>query len=96
MSNITRMELQESIKALQTKGWSTRRIVRELGLNRRTVARYAADSKCTTPQIGKQGTESLCEAYREEIRKWYEGGLSVERIRRDLWESHGFGARITA
>lgn len=84
MSNITKVEIQQSISALKTKGWSERRIARELGLHRGTVKRYCAASKCTNPQTGKQGPPSLCEAHRERIGKWYEEGLSVERIHRDL------------
>ena len=34
------MDLQQSILALSERGWSQRRIARELGLNRETVARY--------------------------------------------------------
>jgi DNA-binding NarL/FixJ family response regulator len=34
------MELQQSILALSERGWSQRRIARELGINRETVARY--------------------------------------------------------
>lgn len=53
MANILKMELQQSIKALKAKGWKHRRIARELGLDPRTVARYAEDSKCTNAQTGK-------------------------------------------
>jgi transposase len=42
MSNVLKMELQESIKVLHRKGWSHRRIASELGVNRRTVKRYDA------------------------------------------------------
>ncbi len=90
MSNIVKMEVQETIRALKRQGWSDHRISRELGVNRRTVKRYGADSKCTNPQTGKKGPASTCEAYRERITKWYEDGLSIERIHRDLSLEHGF------
>lgn len=49
MSNVLKMPLQNSIRNLAAHGWSVRRIARELGVNRRTVARcLRADTKCTT------------------------------------------------
>ena len=46
MSNVLKMSHQEAVRSLHEKGWSDRRIARELGINRRTVSRYG--SKCTT------------------------------------------------
>jgi transposase len=50
MSNILEVPQQQAIQALNAKGWSIRRIARTLGVNRRTVKRYAgaAAPKCTT------------------------------------------------
>lgn len=90
MSNIIKMELQQSIRTLKAQGWSDHRISRELGVNRRTVKRYCADSKCTNPQPGKKGPVSSCEPYREPIKEWFDSGLSIERIHHDLCLSHGF------
>ena len=42
MSNILEVPQQQAIQALIGKGWSARRIARALGINRRTVKRYAA------------------------------------------------------
>jgi len=50
MSNVLKVSHQETIRSLHEKGWSERRIARELGINRRTVRRYA--SKCTIPPTG--------------------------------------------
>jgi transposase len=47
MSNVLPVSEQATIESLYKKGWSLRRIAGELGLNRRTVKRYAA--KCTRP-----------------------------------------------
>lgn len=56
MSNVLKVSEQETIRGLYERGWSQRRIAAELGLNRRTVSRYAA--KCArqvTP-----GSEAKC------------------------------------
>jgi transposase len=46
MSNVLKVNQQELIRTLKERGWSERKIAQELGLNRRTVRRYAA--KCTS------------------------------------------------
>jgi transcriptional regulator with XRE-family HTH domain len=40
MANALRMALIEAILSLRQRGWSRRRIARELGIDRETVARY--------------------------------------------------------
>ena len=50
MSNVLKVSHQETIRSLHEKGWSDRRIARELGINRRTVTRYGA--KCTILHTG--------------------------------------------
>jgi len=64
MANITKVEIQQSIQILKSKGWSERRIAREMGVPRDTVKRYGVDSKCTNPQTGKSGPVSHCEEHR--------------------------------
>lgn len=63
MSNVLKVNHQEAIRSLQQKGWSQRRIARELGLHRRTVSHYVErGSKCTsisTPGSG-DGADSKC------------------------------------
>jgi transposase len=63
MSNVLKVSHQEAIRSLHEKGWTQRRIARELGLHRRTVGRYIeAGSKCTTissPGSG-EGGQSKC------------------------------------
>ena len=83
-------EVQQSIKVLKSKGWSDHRIARELGINRRTVKRYASDSKCTNLHTGKKGPASQCEPHRDRIKEGYQSGLSIERIHQDLKTVHGF------
>ena len=53
--NQLKVSTQQSIIALIARGWSQRRIARELGLNRETVARYvklAAANPATNPALG--------------------------------------------
>ena len=50
MANILKVPHQQTIQSLIANGWSVRRIARTLGINRRTVTRYASQTapKCTT------------------------------------------------
>ena len=59
MSNVLKVSHQEAIRGLHQKGWSQRRIARELGIHRQTVNRYSeGDSKCTSISIPGFGEES--------------------------------------
>src|SRR5258708_2172380 len=40
MSNVLKVSLQSTIYSLHDRGWSRRRIARELDINRETVGRY--------------------------------------------------------
>lgn len=106
MSNILEVPQQQAIQALVAKGWSIRRIARTLGVNRRTVKRYAADApKCATQVIAGPaapatskcttqviaGSRSLCADFREVIEPMLALGLSAQRIYQDLVTGHGFG-----
>ena len=104
MSNVLKVNHQETIRSLNEKGWSERRIARELGINRRTVNRYgskctiptpgsveAAEPKCTIPTAGKsRGRQSQCEPFAQSIGAKVEVGLSGQRIYQDLVEEIGF------
>jgi len=51
--NQLKVKEQQAIKALHERGWSKRKIARELGLDRVTVRRYiAAAAKSPTPHTG--------------------------------------------
>ena len=54
MGNYLEVNMQETINTLHAKGWSKRRIAKELDINRRTVGRYIknTDSKCTIVTTG--------------------------------------------
>jgi len=60
MANYLKVSMQETIKSLHEKGWSKRRIARELGINRRTVSQYISreDSKCTISTTGFSAQDS--------------------------------------
>jgi transposase len=97
MSNILEVSMIETIRELGRRGWSIRRIARELEVNRRTVGKYLAqdstcaisttgssgdsDSKCTIPTAGRQ---SLCVVHDEFIQERLKFGLSAQRIFQDL------------
>ncbi len=69
MANVIGMTQKRAITGLWELKWSHRRIAKELGLNRRTVARYieeheleqqvsaGADSKCTISPAGNEGSK---------------------------------------
>jgi transposase len=54
MSNVLKVSLQTTIYSLAQRGWSQRRIAKELGINRETVGRYLRLSK---PAISITGFE---------------------------------------
>jgi predicted transcriptional regulator len=54
MSNVLKVSLQTTIYSLAQRGWSQRRIAKELGINRETVGRYLPLSK---PAISTTGFE---------------------------------------
>jgi transposase len=67
MANYLQDSMKETIRTLDKKGWSRRRIARELGINRRTVGKYIASkaSNCTISTAGagidsKEVTNSKC------------------------------------
>ena len=58
MSNVLKVSLQETICTLDGRGWSRRRIARELGIDRETVGRYLLLAK---PAISTPGSEEASE-----------------------------------
>jgi predicted transcriptional regulator len=59
MSNSLKVSLQTTIYSLSDRGWSRRRIARELGIDRETVGRYLRLAK---PAISTTGSEEAGEA----------------------------------
>src|SRR5581483_2744299 len=56
MSNYLKMAAIHSILALHQQGWSQRRIARELGLDRETVARHIRQANSSKPAIAPTGS----------------------------------------
>src|SRR5580704_13799419 len=91
MSNVLKVSLLAAIYSLHDKGWSRRRIARELGLNRETVGRYLRLAKPAISTTGAvAGRKSQCEPLAEAILAKVEVGLSARRIYQDLVEENGF------
>jgi hypothetical protein len=57
MANLLRMALIETIFTLHLRGWSQRRIARELGIHRETVARHLLEPPPSKPAIAPSGSE---------------------------------------
>ena len=106
MANQLKMAQIHSILTLHARGWSYRRIGRELGVHRETVKRYVELSKAAAcdgsaltdpptqnrpnPPAGYSGPASKCEPFREQITQALDKGLSKQRIWQDLKTEHGF------
>jgi len=94
MANTLRMAQIHTIIELWGQGWSFRRIARQLGLHRETVARYVRleqqGREGPKPAIPTAGRGSLCEPYRELIQTGLAKGLSAQRIHQDLVAEEGF------
>lgn len=66
--NQLKMDLQKTISALSSSGWSQRRIARELGIDRETVARYrrlARQAQEPKPAIAPTGSGAVTPALGE-------------------------------
>jgi transposase len=106
MANQLKMAMMQAIITLLERGWSYRRIARELGIHRETVARYDRE-RSAKPAISTPGSESAelihglpvshpagrlsaCEPYAEIVRSKLEVGLTAQRIFQDLRTDTGF------
>jgi transposase len=102
MSNLLKMAVSETIRTLNRRGWSQRRIADELGINRETVARHlrradppskpanAPPGSTADPHPRGSGRASGCEPWRDVVRAKCDRGLTAQRIYQDLVADHGF------
>ena len=100
MGNYLKMADKQRILALLELGWSYRRIERETGVRRETIARHdprrnSNAAKVPTGFLAKParvptGSVSACEPYREIIEAAVRQGLSAQRIWQDLQENTSF------
>ena len=68
MANLLPVPEQFQILSLHQKGFSNRRIAREIGVNRRSVARYIqGPSTCTSSNISSTGSEPISLAVEEPV-----------------------------
>jgi len=105
MGNHLQMASQQHIRALLELNWSYRRIGRELGIRRETVARYddrpgRGDSKPDNLIAGSEGQnrpnliagpQPMAGPYDEYIRKRLAKGLTAQRIWQDLRAEYDYG-----
>jgi transposase len=96
VANHLKMADRQRIHALLELGWSHRRIAREAGVDRETVARYAraGRSNAANPIVGENpstsGPTSPAATYDAFIRGGVKAGLSAQRIWQDLVEQYGY------
>ena len=109
MANELKMAKVQSILTLHERGWSNRRIAKELGIHRDTVGRHvrlarkdaspgdSGNSKPAKapPGSGRQssGCRSECAAFRQIIEAKLDQGLTAKRIHQDLVAEHGFASK---
>jgi len=95
MGNYLKMAFKQQIKALLALNWSYRRIERETGVHRETIARYAkeGDSKpAKVPAGSEPGFSSKSQAlpYHDFILAGIEKELTAQRIYEDLVSDWGY------
>ncbi len=104
MGNHLKMADKQRILALLELGWSYRRIQRETGVHRDTVAGYdpkrspkpakvstgSISETASKPSTPSTGSMSACEPYRHDIENSLGRGLTAQRIWQDLREEYGF------
>ncbi len=73
-----------TVKTLHEKGYSQRAISRELGISRKTVKKYLDKIKSEGVKVPKIEKEKVLNQYHEDIKSWYQQGLSGVLIQEKL------------
>jgi transposase len=89
MGNYLKMTDKRRVLALLELGWTYRRIQRETGVRRETIARYDPRRQAKTANLSAgsnaaHGSPGLAEPYREQIEAGLRQGLTAQRIWQDL------------
>jgi transposase len=100
MGNYLEMADKRRVEALLELGWSYRRVQRETGVDRKTVARYDPGRQPKSARVStgpaanaarvSTGSVSACEPYRQIIEAAAAKGLSAQRIWQDLTADYHF------
>jgi transposase len=88
---VVTLEQWQKIRHLGALAWSARRIARELGLNRRTVARALAQE--APPRYERAGAESPLQPWIATVEAGVRRGLRGSRVLQDLREAGYSGSR---
>lgn len=103
MANQLKMATINTIQSLAARGWSQRRIARELDIDRGTVATHlkkhrpddsnpaiSTAGENPKPAISTAGRQSLCVEFSSIIEEKFDAGLQAQRIYQDLVADHRF------
>jgi transposase len=93
MSNYLKMDKKQLVLSLIKLGWSFRRIERETGIRRETIAKYvqAEQSKAAKVPTGSQAlSRSQAVPYHPLIEQGLKQGLTYQRIYQDLCSEHAY------
>ena len=98
MANHPNMAKTHSIEVLLKRGWSQRRIAKELGVDRGSVSKVfkrlntPEDTVATPPKLEPPAlSNSACQPHHERIQAKLDLGLTAQRIFTDLRQEVGFG-----
>ena len=78
------IEMKFTVKTLLDKGYSQRSISRELGISRKTVKKYFDEISTTGVLMPKIEKAKKLDKYYEQIRNWYQMGLTGILIKEKL------------
>ena len=102
--NVLKPHLRITIETLLTSGTSQHEIARRMGVDRKTIRRYAALANSPRVVTGSDGTEaplrpaamSACEPHRAWIETQVGLGRNAVSIYQDLVDRHGFTHRYNS